>query len=160
MNTIILTALLIPEKAVVLMFNTSLMIHITRRERFNAAHRLFRDDFTDEQNMEVFGKCSNPNWHGHNYELFVTVKGEVNPETGFLVNLKTLGVIIRDKVIFKLDHKNINLEVDFMQGKLASTENLAIGIWNELDMDIKSLGAELHCVKVIESENNFVEYYG
>ncbi len=136
------------------------MIRITRRERFNAAHRLFRSDFSDEKNFEVFGKCSNPNWHGHNYELFVTVKGNVNNETGFLVNLKLLSKIIREKVISKLDHKNINLEVDFMEGKLASTENLSIGIWEQLDHHIKSLGAELHCVKVVESENNFVEYFG
>lgn len=136
------------------------MIHITRRERFNAAHRLFRPDFSDERNMEVFGKCSNPNWHGHNYELFVTVKGNVSPETGFLVNLKVLSKIIQEEVIVKLDHKNINLEVDFMSGKLASTENLAIGIWEQLDQSVRALGAELHCVKVIESENNFVEYFG
>ncbi len=136
------------------------MIYITRRERFNAAHRLFREDFTDKQNDAVFGKCSNPNWHGHNYELFVTVKGELNPQTGFLLNLKTLSKIIREQVIVKLDHKNINLEVDFMNGKLASTENLAIGIWEELEPHIKALAANLHCVKVSESENNFVEYYG
>lgn len=136
------------------------MIYITRRERFNAAHRLFRDDFTDEQNMEIFGKCSNPKWHGHNYELFVTVRGEINKETGFLVNLKRLSRIIRENVISQLDHKNINLEVDFMKGKLASTENLAVGIWEKLDEHIKQLGIELHCVKVTESENNYVEYYG
>jgi 6-pyruvoyltetrahydropterin/6-carboxytetrahydropterin synthase len=136
------------------------MIHITRRERFNAAHRLFREDFSDEQNLEIFGKCSNPNWHGHNYELFVTVKGEINNQTGFLVNLKRLSRIIRENVIAKLDHKNINLEVSFMKGKLASTENLAVGIWEELDQHIRELGIELQCVKVTESENNFVEYYG
>ncbi len=136
------------------------MIYITRRERFNAAHRLFRSDFTDEQNMEVFGKCSNPNWHGHNYELFVTVKGNIDEKTGFLVNLKTLSKIIKQHVINKLDHKNINLEVDFMKGKLASTENLAVGIWHELKQHTDKLGAELHCVKVVESENNFVEYFG
>lgn len=136
------------------------MIYITRRERFNAAHRLFRDDFTEDKNMEIFGKCSNPNWHGHNYELFVTVRGEINKETGFLVNLKRLSLIIRENVINQLDHKNINLEVGFMKDKLASTENLAVGIWEELDEHIKQLGADLHCVKVTESENNFVEYYG
>ena len=136
------------------------MIYITRRERFNAAHRLYRSDFSEERNLEVFGKCSNPNWHGHNYELFVTIKGEVNPETGFLVNLKKLSKIIKEKVILKIDHRNINIEVDFMQGKLASTENLAVGIWQELFQPIKDLGAELHCVKVTESENNFVEYFG
>ena len=136
------------------------MIYITRRERFNAAHRLFREDFSDEQNMEVFGKCSNPNWHGHNYELFVTVKGEINRQTGFLVNLKKLSKIIREEVIVKLDHKNINLEVEFMKGKLASTENLAVGIWEVIESYVRQLGVELHCVKVTESENNFVEYFG
>ena len=136
------------------------MIYITRRERFNAAHRLFRPEYSDEKNLEVFGKCSNPNWHGHNYELFVTVKGEVDPETGFLVNLKKLSAVIREQVISRLDHKNINLEVDFMQGKLASTENLAVGIWQVLEPYVKSLGVQLHSVKVKESENNFVEYFG
>jgi len=136
------------------------MIYITRRERFNAAHRLFKAEYNDEKNMEIFGKCSNPNWHGHNYQLFVTVKGEINPETGLLVNLKNLSRIIREKVIEKIDHKNINLEVDFMKGKMASTENLAIGIWYQLEKDISGLGARLHCVKIYESENNFVEYFG
>ena len=136
------------------------MIYITRRERFNAAHRLFRPDYSDQKNFEVFGKCSNPNWHGHNYELFVTVKGEIKTETGFLVNLKKLSVVIKDHIIQKLDHKNINLEVDFMRNKLASTENLAVGIWKELEPHVDGLGAQLHCIKVVESENNFVEYFG
>lgn len=136
------------------------MIYITRRERFNAAHRLFRPDFTDEQNLEVFGKCSNPNWHGHNYELFVTVKGEVNPQTGFLINLKELSALVRERITEKLDHKNINIEVDFMQGKFASTESLSIAIWDQLDAPIKALGAELHCIRLHESENNYVEYFG
>lgn len=133
---------------------------ITRRERFNAAHRLFREDFSDEQNLEVFGKCSNPNWHGHNYTLYVTVKGEVNPELGFVINLKTLSILIREKIIDKLDHKNLNLEVDFMSGKIMSTENLAIAIWEELESSVLALGCQLHRVKVVETENNYVEYYG
>lgn len=136
------------------------MIYITRRERFNAAHRLYRPDFTDEKNMEVFGKCSNPNWHGHNYELFVTVKGEINPETGFLINLKNLSQLVRERVTDKLDHRNINLEVEFMQGKTASTEGLAVAIWNQLEQPIRDLGAELHCIRIHESENNSVEYFG
>ena len=147
-------------KLLFLQFKKLFMIFITRRERFNAAHRLFRPEYSDEKNMEVFGKCSNPNWHGHNYELFVTVKGEVNPETGFLLNLKTLSKIIKEKVISKIDHKNINIEVEFMKGKLASTENLAISIWEELEEPVNKLDAELHCVKIYESENNFVEYFG
>lgn len=136
------------------------MIYITRRECFNAAHRLFRDDYTDEQNLAVFGKCSNPNWHGHNYHLYVTIKGDVNPETGFLINLKDLSRIINEKVIQKVDHKNINIEVDFMNGKLASSENLAISIWNELEDPLKELGAQIHKVRLYESENNIVEYLG
>jgi 6-pyruvoyltetrahydropterin/6-carboxytetrahydropterin synthase len=136
------------------------MIYITRRERFNAAHRLFRKDFTDEQNLEVFGKCSNPNWHGHNYELFVTIKGEIDPETGFLMNLKLLSKLIKERIIEKLDHKNINIEVDFMTGKFASTEVLAMSIWEQLEYDIRVLGAELFAVKLYESENNYAEYFG
>lgn len=136
------------------------MIYITRRERFNAAHRLFRTDFDDHKNFEVFGKCSNPNWHGHNYELFVTIKGEVNPQTGFLVNLTDLKQIIRDKVTNKLDHKNLNTEVDFLEGKFTSTEVLCISIWEQLEKEVSQLGAQLHKVKVVETENNFVEYYG
>jgi 6-pyruvoyltetrahydropterin/6-carboxytetrahydropterin synthase len=121
---------------------------------------LFRPDYSDEKNLKVFGKCSNPNWHGHNYELFVTIKGEVDPETGFLINLKDLSRLVNETVIEKLDHKNINIEVDFMQGKYASTENLAIGIFEQLDEPIKQLKATLHGVKLFESENNFVEYFG
>lgn len=136
------------------------MVFVTRIERFNAAHRLFRPEFSDEQNLEVFGKCSNPNWHGHNYTLVITVKGEINPDTGFVINLSQLSRLINERVIQKLDHKNINLEVDFMNGKLASTENLAVGIWDQLSEEIQKSGAMLHSVKLIETENNSVEYFG
>jgi 6-pyruvoyltetrahydropterin/6-carboxytetrahydropterin synthase len=135
-------------------------IHITRRERFNAAHRLFKPHFTDEENNEVFGKCSNPNWHGHNYTLYVTVKGEVNPDTGFLINLKWLSHLIREKIIRKVDHKNLNLEVDFMLNKMPTTENIAIAIWEQLEPEVKGAGAALHCVRIEETENNSAEYYG
>ncbi|MCD4695309.1 MAG: 6-carboxytetrahydropterin synthase [Bacteroidales bacterium] len=135
-------------------------MHITRRERFNAAHRLYREDWTDEKNAGVFGKCSNPNWHGHNYILFVTVSGNINPETGFVINLKDLSKIIIEKAIDKIDHKNLNLEVDFMKGKIVSTENIAVAIWNEIETDIKNLNANLYCVKLVETENNYVEYFG
>lgn len=136
------------------------MIYLTRRERFSAAHRMFRQDWTDERNLEVFGKCSNPKWHGHNYELFVTIKGELPDSQGFVMNLNTLKQIILDRVIQKLDHKNINLEVDFMEGKIATTENLAIAIWAELKPFIEKEGAKLHCVRISETENNSIEYYG
>jgi 6-pyruvoyltetrahydropterin/6-carboxytetrahydropterin synthase len=136
------------------------MIYITRRETFNAAHRLYREEWDDGKNLEVFGKCSNPNWHGHNYVLYVTVKGDVDKNTGFLINLKDLSHILKSLVIDKLDHKNMNLEVDFMKNRIASTENLAIGIWEQIEGPIRQLGATLHCVKVSETENNFAEYYG
>jgi len=136
------------------------MIYITRRERFSAAHKLSRSDWSEDENLTVFGKCSNPNWHGHNYELFVTVKGEVNPETGFLIDLRVMKEIIYEEVIEKLDHKNVNLDVEFMQGKMASTEIMAMEIFKHLAPRIKNEGAELHCVKLCETENNYIEYFG
>ena len=136
------------------------MIYLIRRERFSAAHILWNENWSEKKNLEVFGKCANKNWHGHNFELFVTVKGEPNIDTGFVVDLKDLSSILKTKVINKLDHKNINLDVDFMQGKMASTEVLAMAIWEEIESDIISLGAQLHCVKLKETENNFVEYFG
>jgi len=136
------------------------MIYITRKASFNAAHKLSRPDWTDDHNAEVFGKCANPNWHGHNYQLYVTVKGEVNPETGFLVDLKWLKEVININVVDKIDHRNLNLDVDFMQGKLASTENLAIAVWDILFPLIGTSGAQLHSIKIYETENNFVEYFG
>jgi 6-pyruvoyltetrahydropterin/6-carboxytetrahydropterin synthase len=136
------------------------MIYLTRRERFSAAHRMFRKDWSDEVNQRIFGKCSNPNWHGHNYILWVTVKGEASEEHGFVMNMNILKQIILDNVINKLDHKNINLEVGFMKGRIATTENLAIAIWNELNPFIEKEGATLHCVKIEETENNSIEYYG
>jgi 6-pyruvoyltetrahydropterin/6-carboxytetrahydropterin synthase len=136
------------------------MIFITRRERFCSAHRMFRSEWSDEKNLRVFGKCSNPNWHGHNYVLWVTVKGEASSENGFVMNINILKQVILEKVIAKVDHKNINLDVDFMMGKIATTENLAIAVWNELKPSIEEQGAILHCVKIEETENNFIEYYG
>ena len=136
------------------------MIYITRREYFNAAHRLYRPDWTEEENYNVFGKCSNPNWHGHNYTLDVTVKGEINPQTGFLVNLKDLSSVIKNTIVDKIDHKNINIEVEFMKNKLASTENMAIAIWEQLESPIKHIGAILHSIRLYETEKNFVEYSG
>ncbi len=134
------------------------MIYITRKERFNAAHKLFREEWSEAQNFETFGKCSNPNWHGHNYDLYVTVKGEINPETGFVIDLKELKTIIRTYVTDKLDHRNINLDVDFMQGKMASTEVLAVEIFEQLKQPVALQGAELHKVRLWETENNYVDY--
>ncbi|HRN42238.1 MAG TPA: 6-carboxytetrahydropterin synthase [Vicingus sp.] len=136
------------------------MVFLTRRERFNAAHRLFKPEWTNEQNFEVFGKCSNPNWHGHNYEIFVTIKGEPNPETGFVINLKQLSKIVRTKITEQADHKNLNLEVPFMKNRIPTSENIAIAIWEEIEEDIIKLNCSLHSVKVVETENNSVEYFG
>jgi 6-pyruvoyltetrahydropterin/6-carboxytetrahydropterin synthase len=136
------------------------MIYLTRRERFCAAHRMFREEWSDEKNLQVFGKCSNPNWHGHNYVLWVTIKGDLSPENGFVMNINILKKVILEKVIDKVDHKNINLDVDFMKGKIATTENLAVAIWNELKVPVEEAGALLHCIKIEETENNSIEYYG
>lgn len=135
-------------------------VHITRRERFSAAHKLSRPDWSPEKNMATFGKCANPNWHGHNYELWVTVKGEPNPETGFVVDLSELGRVINERVIRHVDHKNIDLDVPFMKGRYSSTENLAIAFWEQLEEPVEALGCQLHCVKLKETENNHVEYHG
>ena len=136
------------------------MVYLTRVEHFNAAHKLSNPAWSAEKNKEVFGKCANENWHGHNYELHITIKGEPNPETGFLFNAKTLGDIVKDLVIEKVDHKNLNLDVDFMQGKFTSAENVAIGIWNELKPALDAHHVLLHCVRLIETKNIYVEYFG
>jgi 6-pyruvoyltetrahydropterin/6-carboxytetrahydropterin synthase len=135
-------------------------VYITRRETFNAAHKLWRPEWSDEKNQEVFGKCSNHNWHGHNFQLYITVKGVPHPETGFVMNLKVLSVLIREHIIEALDHKNLNLDVPFLEGIMASTENMAIAIWDILDPLVQQHGGEMAKIKLIETENNFVEYYG
>ena len=133
---------------------------MTRVEHFNAAHKLWNENWTVEKNKEVFGKCSNEHFHGHNYELHVTIKGELHPDTGFVVNAKTLGDLIKLKIVEEVDHKNLNIDVEFMKGKFTSAENLAIGIWNELQPDIEKMGVALHCVKLIETRSIYVEYFG
>lgn len=136
------------------------MIFITRIETFSAAHKLHKPEWSDARNQEVFGKCANHNWHGHNYTLTVTVKGNPDPVTGFVVNLSDLGRIMHEEVIKKVDHKNLNMDVDFMKGKMASTEVLAIEIWNVLLEPIQALGCALHSVKIQETAKNYVEYFG
>ena len=136
------------------------MIYITRKEHFNAAHKLHRNDWSEEKNLKVFGKCANANWHGHNYNLYVTVKGVPNHETGFVVDLKLLSTLIKVQITDELDHKNINMDVAWMIGKMASTEILAIEIWKRLFLEIENLGCALHCIKLYETENNYVEYFG
>jgi len=135
------------------------MIYLTRKEHFNAAHKLFNPNWSEEKNNAVFGKCANKNWHGHNYDLYVTVKGNINPDTGFIINLKDLSVLIRKEVTDVLDHKNLNMDVEGMP-IMPSTENVAIFIWNILAPKIIEMGAVLHGIKLYETESNFVEYFG
>ena len=135
------------------------VFYLTRKEHFNAAHKLFNPQWTKEKNEEVFGKCANENWHGHNFELFVTIKGEVNPETGFVMDAKLLSKIIKEHVVEVLDHKNLNLDVPFMAGKLCSIENLTFEIWNQLAPFLPQ-GVALHCIKLVETPRIFVEYFG
>ncbi len=135
------------------------MVFLTRHEHFNAAHKLYNPQWSEEKNAEVFGKCANANWHGHNYDLMVTIKGEVNKETGFLMDAKLLSQLLQTYVCEKIDHRNLNLDVDFMKGKLASTENLAIAIWEQIVPHLPA-GVALHCVKIYETPRICVEYFG
>jgi 6-pyruvoyltetrahydropterin/6-carboxytetrahydropterin synthase len=135
------------------------MVYLTRLEHFNAAHKLYNPNWSKEKNEEVFGLCANENWHGHNFELFVTIKGTPDPDTGFLMDVKHLSKIIQLNVIKKLDHKNLNLDVDFLAGKMCSTENLVLGIWNELLPNIPN-SVQLHCIKLYETPRIYVEYFG
>jgi 6-pyruvoyltetrahydropterin/6-carboxytetrahydropterin synthase len=136
------------------------MIYIQRKETFCAAHKLWNEKWDHDTNVEIFGKCSNPNYHGHNFELIVTVKGEIDPDTGFVMNLFDLKKIIKLHITDKIDHKNLNLDVDFMAGKLTSSENLAVAIWDILNPLIAHRGAILHSVKLAETNNNIIEYFG
>ena len=135
------------------------MVYVTRTEHFNAAHKLYNPRWTKEQNDAVFGRCANENWHGHNFELDVTIKGNPDPDTGFVYDVKKLSAIINEHVIEKLDHKNLNLDVDFMAGKMCSIENLVIGIWNQLVPHLPE-GVKLHCLKLRETPKIYTEYYG
>ena len=135
------------------------MVYLTRVEHFNAAHRLFNPGWSKEQNDQVFGKCANENWHGHNYELYVTIKGEPDSDTGFLFDAKRLSEIIKEHVIEKVDHMNLNLDVDFLKGQMCSTENLSIGIWKQLLPYLPS-SVQLHCIKLYETPTIYVEYFG
>ncbi|OGV10656.1 MAG: 6-pyruvoyl tetrahydrobiopterin synthase, partial [Stygiobacter sp. RIFOXYA2_FULL_38_8] len=132
------------------------MVYVTRREIFSASHRLFNPNLSEEENNSLFGKCNNPNGHGHNYTLEVTICGEVNPKTGYLIDLKLLKQIIIDNVINKVDHKNLNLDVDFLAGKIPTAENIAIAVWDELENKIPN--GKLYSIRLLETENNYIEY--
>ena len=132
-------------------------MYITRRERFSSAHRLLNHNLSELDNKKIYDKCFE--LHGHNYELFVTISGEINEKTGFVVDLKDLKSIIIDKVINKLDHKYIN-DVDFMKQKITTTENLCVQVWLEIEQPITNLGGTLYKIKIQETENNYFEYFG
>lgn len=134
------------------------MIYVTRKADFSAAHRLYNPSWSDKQNDEVFGKCNNPNGHGHNYILEVTVRGDVDDSTGYLVDLKKLKEVIRVRVIEKVDHKNLNTDVEFLHGIIPTAENIAIAIWGELKDAIPS--GTLHEIRLQETERNIVTYRG
>ncbi len=138
------------------------MVYVSRKEHFNAAHRLYNPAWSEERNREVFGPCANINWHGHNFELIVTVKGQPDPETGFVIDLKVLGDVVKQEIIDKVDHRNLNLDVDFMQGKMASCEVLVVEMWKILAPHIKRLSpnGRLHRLQLFETAKNFVEYFG
>ncbi|REL33567.1 6-carboxytetrahydropterin synthase [Rhodohalobacter sp. SW132] len=137
------------------------MIYVTRKSHFNAAHRLHNPDKTEEWNVKTFGKCNNPNWHGHNYRLEVTVAGEADPDTGYVIDLGVLKNIIQKRILDKCDHKNLNLEVSFLKGINPTSENLVKAFFQELEDDInaKSYGSSfLYSVKLYETERNIAEY--
>jgi len=138
------------------------MIYITRKEHFNAAHRLYNPNWTPERNEQVFGPCANEYYHGHNFELVVTVKGRPDPDTGFVMDMKKLGELTKQLIIDKVDHKNLNIDVDFMQGKMASCEVFIEEIWRILAPAIEQTApnAHLHKLLLVETPKNFVEYYG
>lgn len=135
------------------------VIFVTRKAHFNAAHKLFNPKWSVEENEAVFGKCANSNWHGHNFDLYITIKGRPSEDTGFVMDLKKLKVLIENEVIVHLDHKNLNKDVPFLKYILPSVENISIAIWNILDHQLPE-GVKLHKVLLYETERNFVEYYG
>jgi 6-pyruvoyltetrahydropterin/6-carboxytetrahydropterin synthase len=133
-------------------------VTVSRSAHFNAAHRLYRKDWTEEQNNAVFGKCNNPNFHGHNYELIVGVTGEIDPETGYVIDLKILKDIIEDEVETPFDHKNLNLDVPEFESLNPTAENIAVVIWNRIRTRIDA--AHNIEVTLYETPRNFVTYKG
>lgn len=135
------------------------VVRATRRAQFCSAHRLFREDWSDEKNLDVFGHCSNPHWHGHNYTLDVTVEGEVDPDTGFVMDLRALKEALQARVVEDVDHRNLNLEVEWLEGVIPSTENFAVAIWDRLASHLPE-GVRLQRVFLQETSKNSVEYLG
>jgi len=131
---------------------------VTRRLHFNAAHRVHNPAMSDEENRRTFGKCNNPNWHGHNYILDVSVRGVVDERTGYVIDLSRVKQIVEERVVSKVDHRNLNLEVDFMHGVIPTTENVVVAFWRELEPALKP--AQLTRLVLWETVNNYVEYDG
>src|SRR5438477_4024002 len=132
------------------------MIYITRKFHFSASHRLYKAGLSEEENEQLFGKCSNPNWHGHNYNLEIIIAGKIDPETGFVMVLKELKDLVNTKIIEEVDHKNLNLDVSFLKEVIPSTENIAVQFWNILKEKIDNPHRSLYSVKIHETENNSV----
>lgn len=136
------------------------MIYITRKFHFSASHRVYNPALSDEENLKKYGKCSNPNGHGHNYVMKVTVTGEVEPEIGYVMDLTELKILVEKYLVDKVDHKNLNLDVDFMKGVLPSMENIALKFWEQIEPVINTSSRRLYSIKIKETENNSVEYRG
>lgn len=134
------------------------MLYVTKTMRFNAAHRLYNPEFSENKNDEIFDKCNNYYGHGHNYRIDITVKGLPNPDTGYVIDLKVLKRIIKEEIIDKVDHKHLNFDVDFLQGIIPTVENLAVVFWALLKNKLPS--GEMYKIALYETEDSFVEYYG
>ncbi len=139
------------------------MVYLSKQVHFSAAHKLYNPEWSKEKNEEVFGLCANENWHGHNFDLIVTIKGEPDPATGFVMNFKDLKKVIETCILEKVDHKNLNLDVPFMAGKITSCENLVKAFWEILFPEIAAVSgrrAFLHQLKLYETPTSYSEYYG
>jgi 6-pyruvoyltetrahydropterin/6-carboxytetrahydropterin synthase len=137
-----------------------MIVYLTRKETFNAAHQLWVPQWSDEKNFNMFGKCANKNFHGHNYDLYVTIKGTPDPIIGFLMDVKVLGKLIQENICDVLDHSNMNLDDNFLpKNILPTTENLVYYIWQELAPHLPD-NIQLHCVKLYETAKIYCEYYG
>ena len=133
-------------------------VYITRQVHFNSAHRLYNPTKSQAWNTKQYGLCTNPHWHGHNYVLEVTLRGQPDPETGYIVDLGELKRILHRAVVDKCDHRNLNTDVDFLRGVIPSTENLVIAFWQQIEPHITA--GRLHCVRLFETPRNFAEYFG
>lgn len=136
------------------------MVYITRKFHFSASHRMFKPELSDEENFKLYGKCSNPSGHGHNYILEVTVAGKPEQGIGYVMDLKKLKAIVDDALIEKVDHKNLNVDVDFLVNIIPTTENIVMKFWDQLESKLNNNNRKLYSLKLFETENNVVEYRG